>query len=253
MDPTQSIAYISDVGAQELKPLFIAGSAVTTVAVEIGFFADRWLRHRGRLARNLTLLEKVLSGLSMVFAIIGAAGLILLSIFDTWRHPRLHDVFLLLFIVGYVVSAIFICWEYQRLRRNFGYIKILRISYWIKIFFILVEVALAIAFVSTNWSKTYNAAAVLEWTVAFIFTFYLASFIVDLWPARHTHDHEFDSYAAKNAPRQMEMGAAGVGAGQHRPWRDTLESERTLTEPPATLAVVTLAPQEEQWSATMDE
>lgn len=279
MDPTQSIAYISDVGAQELKPLFIAGSAVTTVAVEIGFFADRWLRHRGRLARNLTLLEKVLSGLSMVFAIIGAAGLILLSIFDTWRHPRLHDVFLLLFIVGYVVSAIFICWEYQRLRRSkffytifqyiiplpklmrrnladFGYIKILRISYWIKIFFILVEVALAIgkprlissrsgvignanrtfqtAFVSTNWSKTYNAAAVLEWTVAFIFTFYLASFIVDLWPARHTHDHEFDSYAAKNAPRQMEMGAAGVGAGQHRPWRDTLESERTLTEPPAT-------------------
>ncbi|RQM07540.1 hypothetical protein DH86_00002841, partial [Scytalidium sp. 3C] len=207
MDPTQSIAYISDVGAQELKPLFIAGSAVTTVAVEIGFFADRWLRHRGRLARNLTLLEKVLSGLSMVFAIIGAAGLILLSIFDTWRHPRLHDVFLLLFIVGYVVSAIFICWEYQRLRRTF---------------------------VSTNWSKTYNAAAVLEWTVAFIFTFYLASFIVDLWPARHTHDHEFDSYAAKNAPRQMEMGAAGVGAGQHRPWRDTLESERTLTEPPAT-------------------
>ena len=65
--------------------------------------------------RNTTTIEKVLSGLSMLFALIGTAGLILLSIFDTLRHPTLHDVFLLLFIAGYVVSAIFICWEYQRL------------------------------------------------------------------------------------------------------------------------------------------
>jgi hypothetical protein len=50
-----------------------------------------------------------------VFALIGTAGLILLSIFDTLRHPKLHDVFLLLFIAGYVISAVFICTEYQRL------------------------------------------------------------------------------------------------------------------------------------------
>lgn len=51
----------------------------------------------------------------MFCALVGTCGLILLSIFDTWRHPHLHDIFLLLFIVGYVVSAIFICAEYQRL------------------------------------------------------------------------------------------------------------------------------------------
>jgi Frag1/DRAM/Sfk1 family len=115
MENDQSVAYISDVGADKLKPLFIAGSCVTTIFLDLSFFSERWLRHRGRLAANVTMTEKVLSGLSMGFAVIGTAGLILLSIFDTRRYPTLHDIFLLLFIVGYVVSAIFICWEYQRL------------------------------------------------------------------------------------------------------------------------------------------
>jgi len=122
MDDGQAIAYISDVGAQSLKPLFIAGSCVTTVFLDLSSLSERWLRHRGRLAANLTVTEKVLSGLSLAFAILGTAGLILLSIFDILHHPTLHDIFLLLFIVGYVVSAIFICWEYQRLGiRTFPY------------------------------------------------------------------------------------------------------------------------------------
>ena len=115
MDPDQTIAYISDVGAEGLKPLFIAGCVITTVFLDFSLASERWLRHRGRLAKNTSNSERVLSTLSLIFAIIGTAGLILLSIFDTLRHPQLHDIFLLLFIVGYVVSAIFICWEYQRL------------------------------------------------------------------------------------------------------------------------------------------
>ena len=115
MGAGQTIAYISDVGAESLKPLFIAGSCVTTIFLDASFLSERWLRHRGRLAQNLSRTEKVLSGLSMAFALLGTAGLILLSIFDTLRHPTLHDIFLLLFMVGYVLSAIFICWEYQRL------------------------------------------------------------------------------------------------------------------------------------------
>jgi uncharacterized membrane protein YdcZ (DUF606 family) len=118
MSENQSIAYISDVGASTLKPLFITGCVLTTVLLDISFGADRWLRHRGRLAPNTTTGEKVLSGLTIVFAILGTAGLILLSIFDTARHPQLHNIFLLLFIAGYVLSAIFICWEYQRLGKR---------------------------------------------------------------------------------------------------------------------------------------
>jgi hypothetical protein len=126
MGANQNIAYISDVGAQHLKPLFIAGSCVTTIFLDLSFLSERWLRHNGRLARNTTLTEKVLSGLSMAFALMGTCGLILLSIFDTLRHHTLHDIFLLLFIAGYVISAIFICWEYQRLGIHFRQHAVLR-------------------------------------------------------------------------------------------------------------------------------
>lgn len=125
MAETQHIAYISDVGAQELKPLFVAGCVVTSVLLSLSFAADRWLRHKGRLAPNTTRGEKVLSALAIVFAVVGTVGLILLSVFDTLRYQRQHSVFLLLFIVGYVLSAIFICWEYQRLGMRMSSLSLL--------------------------------------------------------------------------------------------------------------------------------
>ena len=53
-----------DIGADLLKPLFIAGSCVTTIFLDLAFAAERYLRHTGRLARNLGTAEKVLSVLS---------------------------------------------------------------------------------------------------------------------------------------------------------------------------------------------
>jgi len=64
MHPHQTIAYISDIGAEGLKPLFIAGCVVTTIYLDLSFASERWLRHTGRLAKNLGMAEKVLSGLS---------------------------------------------------------------------------------------------------------------------------------------------------------------------------------------------
>lgn len=64
MGANQKIAYISDIGAQGLKPLFIAGCVVTTIFLDLSFASERWLRHTGRLAKNLGMAEKVLSGLS---------------------------------------------------------------------------------------------------------------------------------------------------------------------------------------------
>lgn len=115
MDAKQRIAFISDVGASRLKPLFVTGCVITSVSLDISFLSDRWLRHRGRLVPHTTRGEKVLSALTIAFAVVGTVGLICLSVFDTATHAKLHDAFLLLFIAGYVFSAICICWEYQRL------------------------------------------------------------------------------------------------------------------------------------------
>jgi len=109
------IAYISNVGAHSLKPLFIAGCVLTSITLDASLVADRWLRHKGRLVRNVSSGEKILKALTIVFALVGTTGLILLSIFDTARHKMLHDIFLTMFMAGYLFSAVFICWEYQRL------------------------------------------------------------------------------------------------------------------------------------------
>ncbi|KAI9894476.1 MAG: hypothetical protein M1814_003234 [Vezdaea aestivalis] len=185
----QTIAYISDIGAQGLQPLFVAGSVVTTIFLDLSIAAERWLRHRGKLARNTTTFQKVLVGLSILFAVVGTVGLICLSIFDTLRHPSLHRLFLLFFIGGYVISAIFICWEYQRLGIHFRQHRILRHSFWVKLIFILVEIVLAIAFAVTMYKKISNTAAVLEWVISLIFTLWVVSFAMDLWPASKATQH----------------------------------------------------------------
>lgn len=216
MDPGQTIAYISDVGASRMKPLFIAGCCVTTVFLDLSFLSDRWLRHRGRLVPETSTAQKVLSGISIIFAAIGTAGLILLSIFDTLHHPKLHDIFLLLFIAGYILSAIFICWEYQRLGHHYHDHKILRYSFYIKLAFILIELCLAIAFAVTNFLKASNAAAVLEWAVAFIFTFYVLSFYIDLFPAVRTRHMGHGFKSSNPADRQAaEEAMAEAGSDRH--------------------------------------
>lgn len=65
--------------------------------------------------------ERVFAALAILGSFIGGAGLILLSIFDTGRHPSLHRVFLLVFIVGVGLSAIFSVIEvHSFLFRNAG-------------------------------------------------------------------------------------------------------------------------------------
>ena len=206
MDRGQTIAYISDTGAFRLKPLFISMSAVMVAFLNSSFLAERYLRHNGRLAANTSRVQKGLSIGSIVFSTIGGAGIILLSIFDTYHHSVLHNCFLLCFIVGYVVSAIFVCAEYQRLGIHYRQHRILRISFWVKLFFILTEIVLAVAFVSCSWTHHYNPAAVFEWIVAFIFTLYVLSFALDLLPAVQTERHV--PQGLKNTEKNLENGGS---------------------------------------------
>jgi hypothetical protein len=216
MSENQTIAYISDIGASHLKPLFIAGCVVTTVFLDLSFVAERWLRHQGRLVPNTTLSQKILAVLTVVFALVGTAGLILLSVFDTVHHDRLHDMFLILFIGGYLLSAIFTCWEYQRLGAIHRQHSILRISFWVKLAFIIIEFCLAVAFVACSVTKNYNIAAIFEWIVSFVFTLYIISFFIDLYPAIRTKAPH--ARFSKPVPGDMEQASTeyqGYGNGSN--------------------------------------
>lgn len=129
MSDNQRIAYISDVGADKLKPLFITGCAITGIGFCISLAVERWLRHEGRcdnwnyllwviflwpwnseffrLLPNTRTREKVFSSLAILGSFIGAVALILLSVFDTKRYTVAHRVFLLFFVLGVALSAIF--------------------------------------------------------------------------------------------------------------------------------------------------
>lgn len=98
MEPYQSIAFISDIGAQRLKPLFIAGCVITAVFLSASFMSERWLRHSGHLVRNRGKRDKAFAIIAILLSLIGGAALILLSIFDTLRHARIHQILLMAFM-----------------------------------------------------------------------------------------------------------------------------------------------------------
>ena len=128
-----STAVISDIGAQFLKPLFIIGTILTSltfVATLASLFylqAPQRQHHEDivessslsqnaivdarevqtRLPTHGRTSERVLAIMALVGAVIGGAGLILLSGFDTLRYHTLHHVFLGVFMFGVALSALF--------------------------------------------------------------------------------------------------------------------------------------------------
>ncbi|KAB8292559.1 hypothetical protein EYC80_008267 [Monilinia laxa] len=240
MDKGQKIAYISDIGAHELQPLFIAMGTVTVVTFNIVFVSERWLRHNGRLHGNTSIFQKVLSSLAIICSIAGGIGLICLTCLNDVKHHTAHDICLAIFIGGYILSAIFICWEYQRLGIHYRQHRVLRISFWVKLTFIIVELGMAIGFGVCNRKSWWNTAAILEWVIAFIYTFYVWSFAIDFIPAIRTKNYEsgdteaevamameeesrqrgFNSVEEEEQRRYGNVGSAassGVGNAKYKP------------------------------------
>ncbi|KAF9061404.1 Frag1/DRAM/Sfk1 [Rhodocollybia butyracea] len=203
----QNIAFISDVGADILKPLFVVTCCITAVCFVLSLVVERYLRHSGRLMPNMRTRERVLSSLAILGSIIGGAGLILLSIFDTKRHPTLHNCFLLVFIVGVALSAIFSILEFRWISKDFQHVKRLKRSYRMKAVIAAILIALAIAFGVTLFTAA-NVAAVLEWTIAFGYTFYLLTFYYDLRQSKGVHKGELNADRLKESPRYRVDQAA---------------------------------------------
>ncbi|KAJ7510432.1 Frag1/DRAM/Sfk1 family-domain-containing protein [Mycena galericulata] len=170
----ESIAYISDVGADILKPLFVTGCCITAVAFFLSLVLERYLRHSGRLIPTMRRREKVFSVLAVLGSVLGGAGLILLSIFDTKRHPSLHRVFLLLFMVGVALSALFTCVEVSCVSRR-------------------------------HTASSPGILVILAWTISLGFTFYLLTFYYDLRQAKGVQRGELNPEAMRKQRRWATM------------------------------------------------
>lgn len=117
---------------------------------------------------------------------------------------------------GYIISAIFICWEYYRLGVHHKRFRILRVSFYIKLIFIIVEFSLCVAFGVLGKKKQYNPAGVIEWVISLIFTFYVWSFAIDFIPAVRVAHY-------RNKGNDTEMGSPMGEVGQQG-WEGTEEN-----------------------------
>lgn len=188
-----NIAYISDIGADILKPLFIVGCSITAVGFFLTLVVERWLRNKGRLPPNMRKREKVFSVLAILSSVVAGASLILLSVFDTKRYTTAHRLFLLFFMLGVWLTAIFAVIEYRWLSKDYPHTRRLRLAYKIKGAIALVLILLSVAF-GVAMYKAVNVGAVLEWVIGFGFAFYLISYFWDLRLSKPgklaNHDHE---------------------------------------------------------------
>jgi len=183
------IPYISDIGTSYLKPLFIVGCCFTAICFFLSLSVERWLRHSGRLLPHMRRRERIFGGLAILGSFIGGCALILLSVFDTERHPSLHRLFLLIFIIGVGLSAVFTVAEYRWISKDVPYFRRIRLVYIVKGSIALVLVLLAIAFAVALYKNT-DVGAILEWIIAFGFTFYLATFYWDLHSSKERYKGE---------------------------------------------------------------
>lgn len=173
------VAYISDVGASFLKPLFVVGCCITGIGFFLSLVLERLLRHRGRLVPSMRRRERVLEVLAIIGSFIGMWGLILLSGFDTKRHASLHRLFLLIFALGVILSVIFTILEHRWLARDYPDIYRLRRAYLAKAVIGAVLIVLAVAFGITLYYAG-DVGGVIEWIIGFGYTFYLLTFAYDL-------------------------------------------------------------------------
>ncbi|UJR34407.1 hypothetical protein I4U23_021814 [Adineta vaga] len=169
------VVYISDVGAVH-KTAFIVGTSITGTFFVLTLVFTKLcfdMENRRRFKRGVSII-------SIVCGFIGAASLILLSIFDSMDHSGAHYTFTGLFIVFTLLSAIFtIIYRFSRNQLNF--------TVSLRAIFVGVVIPLAITFVVMGTIKGPNnvltlksVGASIEWSIAIIFIFYLIIFALDL-------------------------------------------------------------------------
>lgn len=183
---------------------------------------ERHLRHKRRIPGSMHKRTTHYDIVSVVFAIIGALALIFLSIFDAFDYSRVHWSMTLLFIVFVALSVIFQVLEVFSLAKRHpetrGYLFAAAV---IKTVIVSLAIAIAIAFVvlygicsgqapdgDAYCDRIVSAAAVCEWTVAFLLVFYLASYILDLLPAakRARHGLSEDGEMVEDRERAIAHG-----------------------------------------------
>ena len=117
--PAQSnpyVAFISDIGAFVLQPLFIAGGTMTAITLLSTIVCVHLVFHREYRFENKSkpqLYKKVFSVLACLFQGISCPCQICLTVFDNKSYPRIHRILFPGAFAGTASSAVcttFVFW-----------------------------------------------------------------------------------------------------------------------------------------------
>ncbi|KAF2445450.1 hypothetical protein P171DRAFT_520236 [Karstenula rhodostoma CBS 690.94] len=173
------IAFISDIAAFQLKPLFLVGSVTTAV----GYTGTMLAVHSARYDRRMysffddAAWKKTASVAATCAGVVAGIGLVLLAVLDTFRFHAEHAVLLLVCFVGLAGSMVLttvVWWEQAWKPTPFRGLRIYCAASAVIVF---LDAGMGFAFYTLMQTEYWRVSGVLEWAMAFTGATYLWAFV----------------------------------------------------------------------------
>lgn len=193
----QNPVYLSDIGATNLKPLFISCAGFQGIFFVGTLLLEFFLRKTGRLQPWVLTKQPIFSIISIIFAIIGELAILMVSIFDTKNFHTAHISMVGVFIGGIFFACLFNFFNTfifgnmpQRLNPDhekvvFGkrrWDNLYMVSFFGKILWLIVAIVLAACFGYYMKHDEDTLLARFEWAICFWYGFLLILWSLDLFP-----------------------------------------------------------------------
>ncbi|CAN3356514.1 protein Sfk1p [Diutina catenulata] len=224
MDERQNPVYLSDIGATNLKPLFISCAGFQAIFFVGTLLMEYILRRKNKLQPWVSSKQPKFAIVSIVCAIIGQLGILFVSIFDTKNFHNVHLAMVGVFIAFIFFSCLFNFFnsfifgnEPTRLHPDhekviFGksrWANLYMVSFWCKLVWLVIAIVLAACFGYYMKHGRDSLSAKFEWCICFWYGFLLVAWSIDLFPSAvkkwkrthsasispsSSHEHQFNNY-----------------------------------------------------------
>lgn len=198
----QKLVYISDIGATNLQPLFIACAGFQAIFFVGTFLAEFILRKQRKLQPYVSSKQAIWQWVSIVSSVIGQIGIICVAVFNLVHHHNTHYLMVVVFIVFCAIAIVadiintFIFGNFpQRLSPDhekviFGshkWANLYMVSFFLKCFWLVTALVFVILFAAFMGENLEYYSAVFEWLISFWYGFILIMWLIDLYPSAVKH------------------------------------------------------------------
>ncbi|QWU89815.1 hypothetical protein CA3LBN_004163 [Candidozyma haemuli] len=254
MDGYHKPVYISDIGATNLQPLFISCTGFQLIFFVGTLLMEFVLRKMRKLQPYVSNKQHWFAIVSIVCAMIGQLGILMVSIFNTNAFHPVHITMVAVFIFfifwacffNFLNSFIFGNFP-SRLHPNhekviFGkhrWANLYMVSFFFKLIWLIAAVVFAAFFGFYMKNGEDSKSACFEWTISFWYGLLLIFWAIDLFPSavKHYRVHHPEEYDTEfvDSHKQETAQVGGHNSFQPIPKRHSFSSgidDTTLNSPP---------------------